>query len=40
MSRFTKRKVFVNRDDLYHDMAEERDVSHFRQWETANLKYP
>ena len=40
MSRFTKRKVFVNTDDLYHDVAEERDVSHFRQWETANLKYP
>ena len=40
MSRFNKRKVFANRNDLYHDIAEERDVSHFRQWETANFRYP
>ncbi len=40
MSRFNRRKVYANRSEIYHEMAEERDVSHFRQYETPNFKYP
>jgi nucleoid-associated protein YgaU len=40
MSRFTKRKVFNNVNELYQEMAEERDVNKFRQYETPNFKYP
>jgi len=40
MSRFNKRRVFKNRSDLYQEMAEERDVAYFRQYETARLRYP
>lgn len=40
MSRFNRRKVYANRSDLYNEMAEERDVSHFRQYETPSLRYP
>ena len=40
MSRFTKRRIFNNNNELYHEMAEERDVNKFRQYETPNFKYP
>lgn len=40
MSRFNKRKVYANKSDLYHEFAEERDVSHFRQYESPNFRYP
>jgi len=40
MSRFTKRKIFDNVNELYQEMAEERDVSKFRQYETPNFRYP
>ena len=40
MSRFNKRKLYNNRNEIYHEMAEERDVEYFRQFETANFRYP
>ena len=40
MSRFTRRKIINNLSELYHEMAEERDVKYFRQYETPNFKYP
>ena len=40
MSRFTKRKVFNNNHELYQEMAEERDVNKFRQFETPSFIYP
>ena len=40
MSRFNRRKVYANRSEIYHEMAEERDVKHFRQYESANFRYP
>ena len=33
-------KIINNINELYHEMAEERDVNMFRQYETPNLKYP
>ena len=40
MSRYTDRKIFNNVDELYQEMAEERDVNKFRQYETPNFRYP
>ena len=40
MSRFSRRRVFANRADLYDQMAEERGVKYFRQLETPNFRYP
>ena len=40
MSRFTNRKVINNANLLYQEMAEERDVNIFRQYETPNFRYP
>ena len=40
MSRFTNRKVINNANLLYQEMAEERDVNVFRQYETPNFRYP
>jgi len=40
MSRFNRRRVFVNRSDLYEEMAEERGLKHLRQLESPNFRYP
>jgi len=40
MSRFTNRRVFRNREELYEQMLEERDAKYFRQYETPNFVYP
>ena len=40
MSRYTNRKIFQNRNNLYEEMREERDVKYFRQYSTPNMKYP
>ena len=40
MSRFNRRRIFVNRADLYEEMAEERDIKFFRQMETPEFRYP
>lgn len=40
MSRYTNRRIFINNNELYEEMREERDVKYFRQYETPNLTYP
>ena len=40
MSRFTRRKTYLNVNELYQEMAEERDVKYFRQYESPNFRYP
>ena len=40
MSRFTNRRIFRNGNELYEEMAEERDVKYFRQYATPNFEYP
>jgi nucleoid-associated protein YgaU len=40
MSRFSRRKIYNNRLELYEQLAEERDTKYFRQFETPRLRYP
>lgn len=40
MGRFDNRKIFINRSELYDQMAEERDTKYFRQYETPEHRYP
>lgn len=40
MGRFDNRKIFINRSELYDQMAEERDAKYFRQYETPEHRYP
>lgn len=40
MSRFGRRKIVLNKSELYDQFFEERDVKYFRQYETPNFKYP
>ena len=40
MSRFSNRTIFRNRNELYEEVLEERDLKYIRQYETPNFKYP
>jgi len=40
MSRFGTRGIKVNRDELYNEIREERDVNYIRHYVTPNFQYP
>tara|TARA_R100000152_G_C6553657_1_gene27210 strand:- start:110 stop:448 length:339 start_codon:yes stop_codon:yes gene_type:complete len=40
VSRFTNRRIFRNKNELYEEMLEERDAKYFRQYVTPDFTYP
>ncbi len=40
VSRLNKRKLFFNEDPLYYQKMFDKGVRNFKQYDTANIKYP
>jgi len=39
-SRYTNRKVYINKEDLYKKRLDDRGVNHINQYESPQFRYP